>query len=140
MHVGGIRQFAARISTRSTRMALVGCILMAVPVTWMVRQSWLTHEALQRATTAEKVAAQAQSDVEQARAQLETGGKPRKDPAIRRSRHDDPREIARVKKLYEEVDTLSRIQESVEDELTGIRRIAAKRAAEATAPAPAHTP
>ncbi len=74
-------------------------------------------------------------DVEQARAQIGTEGKPRKDPAVRRSRHDDPEEIARVKRLYEEIDNLSRIQDRVEDELTVMRRFTARRAAAAAAPA-----
>jgi hypothetical protein len=135
MHFGGIRKFPVRISTRTARLAIVGCVLVAVPVVWTVRQSRLTRDALRRATVAEEAAAQAQSDVQQARTQVETGGKPRRDSAVRRSRHDDPREIARVKALYEEIDTLTRIQERVEDDLTGLRRIAPKQPATATAPA-----
>jgi hypothetical protein len=135
MHFGGIRNFPVRISTRTARLAIVGCVLVAAPVVWTVRQSWLTRDALRRATVAEKAAANAQSDADQARAQLGTGGKPRKDPAVRRSRHDDPQEIARVKALYEEIDSLSRIQERVEDDLTATRRITAKQSAKATAPA-----
>jgi hypothetical protein len=135
MHFGGIRKFPVRISTRTARLAAVGCVLVVAPIVWTVRQSWLTRDALRRATVAEKAAAEAQSDVQQARAQLGTGGKPRKDPAVRRSRHDDPQEIARVKALYEEIDTLSHIQERVEDDLTGLRRITPKQPAKATAPA-----
>jgi hypothetical protein len=126
MHFGGIRKFPVRISTRTARLAIVGCVLVAAPVVWTVRQSRLTRDALRRATVAEEAAAQAQ---------LGTGGKPRKDPAVRRSRHDDPQEVARVKALYEEIDTLSRIQERVEDDLTVMRRITAKQPAAATAPA-----
>jgi hypothetical protein len=135
MHFGGIRKVPVRISTRTARLAIVGCVLVAAPVAWTVRQSRLTRDAVRRATVAEEAATQAQSDVQQARAQLGTGGKPRKDPGVRRSRHDDPQEIARVKALYEEIDTLTRIQERVEDDLAGLRRITPKQPATATAPA-----
>ena len=46
-----------------------------------------------------------------------------------------PEEIARVKRLYEEIDNLSRIQDRVADELTVMRRFTARRAAAAAAPA-----
>jgi hypothetical protein len=135
MHIEGIRAFAARISTRSARLAIAGCVLVAVPLVWTVRQSWLTDRALERAAAAEKSAAQARMDVEQSRAQIQAEGKPRKDPAVRRSRHDDAAEIARVKQLYEEIDNLSRIQDRVADELTVMRRFTARRAAAAAATA-----
>jgi hypothetical protein len=135
MHFGGIRKFPVRISTRTARLAVVGCVLVAASVAWMVRQSWLTRDALRRATVAEDAAAQAQSDADQVRTQLGIGGKPRKDPAVRRSRHEDPNQIARMKALYEEIDTLSHIQERVEDDLSGLRRIAPKQPVTQTAPA-----
>jgi hypothetical protein len=115
MDVGVIRKFTARSSTRATGLGVAACVLLAVPIIWMVRQSRLTHEALERATAAEKAAVQARTDVEQARAQFQA--RPSKDPAVRRSRHDDPREIERVKRLYEELEGLSQMQQRVEDEL-----------------------
>jgi hypothetical protein len=78
------------------------------------------------------LAAQARADAEEARARPQAKGQPPKDLAVRRSRHDDPKEIARVKQLYEEIDALTRIREQVDDDLTTGRRPAAKKAAAAT--------
>jgi hypothetical protein len=121
MDVGGIRKFADRISTRSMVLAIAACALLAIPIIWNTRQSRLTQQALDRAAAAEKD----RSDAEEARAL--------KDVAVRRSRHDDPREIARVRQLYQEIENLTQIQESVEEDLHRTRRIAEKRAANAAA-------
>ena len=67
MDVGGMRTFAGRLSARSTRLAIAGCVLLAVPILWTVRQSRLTREALDRADAAEKRAAQARTDAAEAR-------------------------------------------------------------------------
>lgn len=112
MNVGWIRKSMARWSPRSVRLGVVACVLLAVPIAWMVRQSRLTHEALERAAAAEEAAARARGDLEQARR-----AQPSKDPAVRRSRHDDPAEMERVKRLYEEIEDLARRQDQVEDEL-----------------------
>ena len=114
MDLCAIRQFADRISPRSLGLAVAGCALLAVPIIWTVRQSGLTHEALARAAAAEQAAAQARTDMEEARSLLQAQGRPPKDAAVRRSRHDDPTEIERVNKLYEEIDNLSRIREQTE--------------------------
>ncbi len=141
MDVGGMRTFAGRLSTRSTWLAIAGCVLLTVPILWTVRQSRLTREALDRADAAEKATAQARTDVAEARAQTKTAGKPRKDPAVRRSRHNDPGEIERVKQLYEEIDSLTRIRDQVEEELSGERRTVTRKAVPSKAPAaPARTP
>jgi hypothetical protein len=128
MVAGGMRKVTARWSTRATALAVAACVLLAVPIVWMVRQTRLTHEALERAAAAEEAAARARTDAEQARARLQAQTQPPKDPAVRRSRHDDPAEIERVKQLYEEVEDLTRIQERVEDELGHAPRIRLRKA------------
>ena len=116
MDVEEIRNLVRRPSSRSKRIGIAACLL-AVPIFWSARQAWMTQEALDRATAAEKNAAQARMDVEMTRAQIQGQGQSRKDPAIRRSRHDDPREIARVKELYEEINGLSQAGEQVDQTL-----------------------
>jgi hypothetical protein len=115
MDVREIRELVRRPSSRSSRLVVAAALLLAVPIIWSVRQSRLTREALDRATSAEQTATQARSDVQQARAQFQ--GQPPKDPAIQRSRHDDPEEIARVKKLYEEIDNLTEFRDRVDQTL-----------------------
>jgi hypothetical protein len=117
MDVGEIRDLVRRPSRRATRLIVAAGLLLAVPILWSARQSRLTREALDRAAAAERTAAQARTDVEQVRAQSQVRGRPLKDPAIRRSRHDDPREIAHVKQLYEEIDGLSQAREQVDQTL-----------------------
>jgi hypothetical protein len=136
MHVGFVQDFIGRIRTRPAQLRVAGCLLLAVFLIWTVRQSWRTQEAIDRAAAAEKAADQARTDAEQAHAQLQGQGRPRKDPAIRRSHHDDPEEIARVKQLREEIDDLMRIEERVEDVLATPRPSVAKK----TAAAPSRTP
>ena len=116
MDVEEIRNLVRRPSSRSKRIGLAACLLV-VPILWSVRQAGMTREALDRATAAEKNAAQARMDMEQTRAQIQAQARPPKDPAIRRSRHDDPREIARVKELYEEINGLSQAGEHVDQKL-----------------------
>lgn len=129
MDVGRIRKFTARWSSRSMGLGVAACVLLAVPIAWMVRQSRLTHEALERAAAAEDAVARARGDFEQAhRAQ------PPKDPAVRRSRHDDPAEIERVKRLYEEIENLTHRQDRVEDELGHQPAIRLKKAPSVPAP------
>ncbi len=141
MDVKGIQGLAARIGARgrSLLMVAVGGLALAAVVGWSVWQVSLTREAIRRADAAEHTAAQARTEVQQAQAQLGGREGPRKDRAVRRSRHEDPAQIARMKKLYEEVDGLSRIQDRVDDELSALRRIyvhRAKAAAVMTPPAP----
>jgi hypothetical protein len=141
MDVKGMRTFAGRHSARSTRLAIAGCVLLAVPILWTIRQSRLTREALDRADAAEKAVAQARTDAEEARAQVKTAGKPRKDPALRRTRHDDPGEIERVKQLYDEIDSLTRIRDQVEEQLSGERWTVTRKTAPGKTPAaPARKP
>jgi hypothetical protein len=115
MDVGEIRDLVRRPSRRAMRMGVAACLLLTVPIIWSVRQSRLTNEALERATAAEKSAAQALSDVDLARARLR--GEAPRDPWVRRSRHDDPREIDRVKTLYEEIENLSQKRDGVDQTL-----------------------
>ncbi len=127
MDVKGIRAFVDRIKVRRRHWltAAAGGFALAAVVGWMAWQSHLTREAIRRADAAEQAATQAR---------LAGGEKPRRDPAVRRSRHDDPAQIARMKQLYEEVDGLTRIQDRVDEELGAIRRIAARRAKAKAAP------
>ena len=134
MDVGGIRKLTDRFSTRSARLGAAGCMFLAVSFIWTVRQTRLTQEALNRATAAEKAASQARTDVEETRAQAQAHGQPRKDAAIRRSRHDDPEEIDRVKQLYEEIDNLTRLRDKVEDDLAFTRRVSANKPAATATP------
>lgn len=115
MDVGEIRDLVRRPSRRAMRLGITAALLLAVPIGWSVRQSRLTNEALERAAAAEENAALARSDVDLARARLR--GEAPKDPWVRRSRHDDPREIARVKKLYEEIENFSQIRDDVDQTL-----------------------
>lgn len=117
--------------SQPARLALIACAAAVIVIGWMVWQSRLRSEAVNRATVAEKA-------LEQERAKLQ--GQPRTDSAVRRSSHDDPENISRVKQLYQEIEDLSDLQERVEQELTVIRRIGARKAreaAEAAVPRPA---
>jgi hypothetical protein len=109
-------------------LGVAACVLLMVPIAWMVRQSRLTHEALERAAAAEEAAARARLEFEQARRT-----QPPTDPAVWRSRHDDPGEIERVKQLYEEIEDLTRRHEQVEDGLSRQPRIRLKKAPSAPA-------
>ncbi|HLH29407.1 MAG TPA: hypothetical protein VKW77_10845 [Acidimicrobiales bacterium] len=113
MDTGAIRKFMARRSARATGLGVAVCVLLAVPIAWMAQQSRTAREALERASAAEQAAAQARADLEQARGPA----RPPRDPAVRRSRHDDPREIERVKQLYAEVESLSEMQQRIDDTL-----------------------
>ncbi len=124
MDVGGIRKLAARLLTRPMRIGAAACMLLAVPFIWTIRQS---REALDRAAAAEKAVAQARSDIEQSQARLQAKGQPSRDPAVRRSRHDDPKEIERVRQLYEEIESLTRIQERIDERIGSARTIPTQR-------------
>jgi small-conductance mechanosensitive channel len=126
MDVGGMRKLAARLSTRPMRIGAAACMLLAVPLIWTVRQSRLTREALDRAAAAEQTAAKVRSDLERSQALLQVPGQPPKDPAVRRSRHDDPKETERVRQLYAEIEGLTRIQERLDQQLGSERKIPAK--------------
>ena len=121
MDVKGIRGLAVRIEARRRSWLTVaaGGLALAAVVGWMVWQFRLTHEAIRRADAAEHAATQAR---------FASGEKPRQDPAVRRSQHEDPEQIARMKRLYEEVDGLTRIQDRVDEELSAMHRITARRA------------
>lgn len=143
MDVQGIQRLAARLGEhrRSWLTVGAGCLALTAIVSWTVWQSRLTREAIRRADVAEHTAAQARSEIQQAQARLAGEERPRKDRAVRRSQHADPEQIARMKKLYEEVDGLARIQDRVDNELSTIRRIAVRRAkAAATMKPPASSP
>jgi hypothetical protein len=111
-----MRKLAARLSARPMRIGAAACILLAVPLIWMVRQSRLTREALDRAVAAEQAAARVRSDLELSQTRLQAMGRPPKDAAVGRSRHDDPKEIERVKQLYTEIESLTRIEERLDSE------------------------
>jgi uncharacterized iron-regulated membrane protein len=117
MDVGEIRNLVRRPPSRGARIGIAAGLFVAVTIIWSARQSRLTREALDRAAAAEQAATQASADAEQARAQLRGAGRAPMDPAIRRTRHDDPREIERVKQLYEEIDGLTQFQEQVDQSL-----------------------
>jgi hypothetical protein len=129
MDVGGIRDRMRRPSGRSARLFIAAGLLLAVPLIWSVRQSRLTREALDRAVAAERAASQARTDVEQARAQLRGQDSPPRDPAIRRSRHDGPREIERVRELYQEIEGLTELRDQVEQSLQNDRLYVPKKGA-----------
>src|SRR5262249_7680134 len=76
LDAGVIRKFAARWATRTTARGVAAFVLLAVTIIWTLRQSRLTHQALERAAAAEKAAAQARTEAQQARAQV----RPPKDP------------------------------------------------------------
>jgi hypothetical protein len=118
MDVGEIRNLVRRPPSRAARIGIAAGLFVAVTTIWSARQSRLTREALDRADAAEQTANQARADAEQARAQLRGEGRAPKDPAMRRTRHDDPKEIERVKHLYEEIDGLTQFQDRVDQSLT----------------------
>jgi small-conductance mechanosensitive channel len=126
MDVGEMRKLAARLSTRPVRIGAAACMLLAVPLIWTIRQSQLTHEALNRAAAAEQAAARVRSDLQQSQARLQAQGLPPKDPAVRRSHHDDPKENERVRQLYAEIEALTRIQERLDQQLGAQQKIPTK--------------
>jgi hypothetical protein len=107
-------------------LGIAACLVLAAFIIWSVRQSRLTREALDRATSAEQTAAQARSDLEQARAQLQRAGRAPRDPAVRRSQHDDPAQVERVKELHQEIEGLTQIREQV-DEKARVERMRAEQ-------------
>jgi hypothetical protein len=113
MDVGAMRTIVGRVTARPVLAGVAACALLAVPIIWSVRQSRLTQQALDRAAAAEQAAARIRSDLEQSHGRIGIGRRLPKDPAVRRSRHDDPKEIERVRQLYAEIDGLTRIQERI---------------------------
>ena len=119
MDVWRTRTFAIRISIRSVMLAVVAGALVLFFLIGNLRQSRLAQEALTRARAAEQAAARAQADAERAWAQAETQAP--KDAAVRRTSRRDPKDAERVRQLYEEINSLSRIQERIQDDLHGLR-------------------
>ncbi len=117
MEVGEIRELVRRSSRRWARRAgtLAGVLAVAGAIGWSVRQDRMAREALDRAARAETAAANAQSAVEIARNQLR--GKAPLEPALRRTRHQDPQQIQRVEQLYQEIDVLSQARDRVDQNL-----------------------
>jgi hypothetical protein len=113
MDVKGMWKFAGRLLTRSMLAGAAICMLLTVAVIWSARQSRLTNEALDRATAAERATAQVRSDLERSQDRLRGKGQFLRDPAVRRSRHDNPKEIERVNQLYAEIENLSHVQERI---------------------------
>ncbi len=123
MDVERMWKFAGRPSPRSMLAGAAICLLLAVPVIWHSR---LTREALDRAAAAEKAAAEVRSDFERSHARFQGKGQPLQDAAVRRSRHDDPKEIDRVRQLYAEIEGLSQIQERIDSRRGREREITTK--------------
>lgn len=115
MDVGEIRDLVRRPSRRTARLTVAACLLLAVPIYWSIGQHRMTREALDRATAAERAA-------------QELRGQATRDPSVRRSRHDDPREIERVRQLFEEMDGLSQARDQVDQALKTDRPGAPKEA------------
>lgn len=117
MEVGEIRELVRRSSRRwASRAGTLAVVLaFAGAIGWSVRQDRMAREALDRAARAETAAANAQSAVEIARNQLR--GKAPLEPALRRTRHQDPQQIQRVEQLYQEIDVLSQARDRVDQNL-----------------------
>lgn len=117
MEVSEVRELLRRPSRRWAQRAGALAVVLAVvgAIGWSVRQDRMAREALDRATRAEKAAADAQSAVEVARNQLR--GKAPLDPALRRTKHQDPQQVQRVEQLYQEIDALTRARERVDQTL-----------------------
>jgi hypothetical protein len=131
-----MRTIVGRLAARPVLAGAAACVLLAVPIIWSVRQSRMTREALDRAAAAEQAAASVRSELEQSQGRRRVRGRPVTDPAVRRSGHDDPKEIERVRQLYAEIEGLTRIQERVEQRLGDHPSMPPKR----SAAAPGRTP
>jgi hypothetical protein len=126
MHVWRTRKFAIRISNRSVMLPVAGCILLLMLIMSNLHQSRLVKEALARARAAEQAAARAQAEVQQAQAQTERD--PTKDAMVRRTSRPDPKDAGRVRRLYEEINSLSRIEERIQGDLHDLRARMAQEA------------
>jgi hypothetical protein len=126
MDGGRARPFAFRISIRTLMLAIAGCTLPLTLAISSARQSRLTQEALARAIAAEQAAARAQAEAEQARVQLKK--QPAKDASVVRTRHRDPKDAERLRQLYEEIEGLTRINESIQEDLLRLRARAMAKA------------
>ncbi len=127
MNLWRTRTFAIRTSFRSVLPAVAACGLVLFFIIGNHRQSRLAQEALARATAAEQAAARARADAEQARAQ--TQPQPPKDAAVRRTSRHDAKAAERLNQLYDEIMSLSNIQQRIQSDLSNLR---AKSAPEAT--------
>ena len=116
------RTLEFRVSIRSVVLVVAVLAVLIVPVTWSVRQSRLTQEALDRARAAERTAVQAQTNAEEARDQVRGKAKTLRDEAIQRAARQDPKDAERVRQIYAELDTLMQIQERIQEDLRGLRR------------------
>jgi chemotaxis protein histidine kinase CheA len=125
MNVWRTWTFAIRPWFRSVLPAVAACALVLFFIIGNHRQSRLAQEALARATAAEQAAARARADAEQARAQTQ----PPKDAAVRRTLRHDAKAAERVNQLYEEIMSLSNIQQRIQSDLSNLR---AKSAPETT--------
>jgi hypothetical protein len=126
MIVWRTRTFAIRSPIRTVLLTLAASAFLLTILIGNFRQSQLTQEALARARAAEQAAARAQADAERVRAQTEPP--PPKDGAVRRTSRQDPKDAERVRQLYEEINSLSRMQERIQGDLHNLRTQAAQRA------------
>src|SRR5262249_21902909 len=113
--------------------------LLLIPAIWTARQSRLAQEATARAIAAEQAANQARADAEQARGQVQDMRQPARDEAVARaraSRHNDPKEVERVRQLYQEIEGLTHLQGHVADRLQGLRTLPKTEAAQPQTGAP----
>jgi hypothetical protein len=118
---------ASPISIRSVMLALGVGALLLIPTLWNVRQARLTQEAMDRATAAAQAAARAQADLERDRDQAQAKPQPPRDDAVARAARRDPNGAQRVRQLYQEIETLSRIQEHIQEDLQNLRSQSMKR-------------
>ena len=136
MDGGGTRRFLIDLWPRSLTVASMACALL-IAVVWGIWQSRLSQEALARAAAAERTAAQAHAEIEQARAQIQAERRSDRDASmVRASRHTDPNEAVRVRQLYEEINNLSQIQQHIAEELQGHRGRSTKSTGRAASGAP----
>jgi hypothetical protein len=125
MDVGKARKLEFRISIRSLILVIAVVAVLLVPVAWSIRQSHLTQNALAQALAAEKAANRDRGDAEQAKGKL----KVLRDEAIQRAARRDPNEEAeRSRQLAEEIDSLSRIHERIQEDLYRTKAKTAKPA------------
>jgi len=127
-----------RITIRSVLLVIGGCVALSIPAVWTTQQSRLAHEALDRAIAAEKAAQRAQADAEQARTGSTANSQPVRDNAVTRAgrRPRNTKDEERIRKLYQEIDNLSRIQEHIEQDLWRLRSRSSKGGAPGEAGAP----
>jgi hypothetical protein len=127
-------------------LASVVLAVLTGTVAWGIRQARLAREALDRAVAAERAATQAQASPDQSSGPLRGKAEILRDEALQRAARRDPKaEAERIRKLYEEIDTLMHIQDGIQQDLRGLRRqmpgpAATPAAAGGTTPAPEPAP